>query len=48
MILAALSIAQGFVGLIVLNPTAQMIVGIVIAMVIVFLRIITTQPISDK
>ena len=46
--LAALSVVQGFVGIIVLDPIAQMIVGIVIAVAIVILRIVTTQPILEK
>ena len=46
--LAALSVVQGFVGIIVLDPIAQMIVGIVISVAIVILRIVTTQPILEK
>ena len=47
-ILAALSVAQGFVGLLVLGPMAQMGVGIAIAVAIVILRLLTTQPIGEK
>ena len=47
-ILAVLSILQGYVGLLPLDPTAQMMVGIAIAVAVTLLRIITTQPISKK
>jgi len=47
-ILAVLSVLQGYVGLLPLSQTGQMIVGIVIAVIVTVLRIITTQPISEK
>ena len=47
-ILAVLSILQGYVGLLPLSPTDQMFVGLGIAVVTTILRIITTQPISEK
>ena len=47
-ILAVLSILQGYVGLLPLSPTDQMFVGLGIAVVTTVLRIITTQPISEK
>ena len=47
-LLAVLSILQGYVGLLPLTPVHQMLVGIVIAVVITVLRIVTTQPISEK
>ena len=47
-ILAVLSILQGYVGLLPLSPTDQMFVGLGIAVVTTVLRIVTTQPISEK
>jgi hypothetical protein len=47
-LLAVLSIVQGYVGLLPLTPVGQMLVGCGIAVCITVLRIITTQPISQK
>lgn len=47
-LLAVLSILQGYVGLLPLTQVGQMVVGIVIAVIVTLLRIITTQPISEK
>ena len=47
-LLAILSIVQGYVGLLPLTPVGQMIVGCLIAVCITILRIITTTPISEK
>ena len=47
-LLAALSVAQGYVGLLPLTPIQQMWVGIAISIVVTVLRIITTQPLSSK
>jgi uncharacterized membrane protein YgaE (UPF0421/DUF939 family) len=47
-ILAVLSILQGYVGLLPLDATGQMLVGVAIAIAVTLLRIITTQPISEK
>lgn len=47
-LLAVLSILQGYVGLLPLTQVGQMVVGVVIAVAITILRIITTQPISEK
>lgn len=47
-ILAALSVAQGYIGLLPLTPINQMWVGIGISAVITVLRIVTTQPLSAK
>ena len=47
-LLAVLSIVQGYVGLLPLTPVGQMIVGCGIAVCITILRIITTTPISQK
>ena len=46
--LAVLSILQGYVNLLPLSPTDQMYVGIAISVVVTLLRIVTTQPISEK
>jgi len=47
-IIAVLSIVQGYVGLLPMTPVAQMFIGIVISVGIVILRLLTTQPIGDK
>lgn len=48
LLLAVLSVVQGYVGLLPLTPVQQMYVGIAISVVITVLRIVTTQPISEK
>jgi hypothetical protein len=48
LLLTVLSVLQGYVGLLPLTPVYQMYIGIVISVVITLLRIITTQPISQK
>jgi hypothetical protein len=47
-ILAVLSVLQAYVGLLPLDPTGQMVVGVCIAVAITLLRIVTTTPISQK
>lgn len=47
-LLAVLSVAQGYVGLFVLDQKAQALVGIGIAAAIAVLRFLTTQPVSEK
>ena len=47
-VIAVLSIVQGYIGLLPMTPVAQMAVGIAISVGIVVLRLITTQPISEK
>ena len=47
-LLALLSVLQGYIGLLPLPPVQQMYVGLVISVVITILRIVTTQPISEK
>jgi len=47
-LIAILSIVQGYIGLLPMTPIAQMAVGIAISVGIVVLRLITTQPISEK
>lgn len=48
LVLAVLSVVQGYVGLLPLTPVQQMYVGIAISVAITILRIVTTQPISSK
>lgn len=48
LLLAVLSVMQGYVGLLPLTQVEQMYIGIAISVVITLLRIITTQPISQK
>jgi len=47
-LIAVLSIVQGYIGLLPMTPVAQMFIGIVISVGIVILRLLTTQPIGDK
>jgi uncharacterized membrane protein YgaE (UPF0421/DUF939 family) len=47
-ILAVLSIVQGYVALLPITPVQQMFVGCAIAVIITVLRMVTTMPLSDK
>lgn len=47
-LLAVLSVVQGYLGVFKLDPQTEMIVGCAIAACVTVLRIITTQPLSDK
>ena len=47
-IIAVLSIVQGYIGLLPMTPVVQMFVGIGISVGIVILRLLTTQPIGAK
>lgn len=47
-LIAVLSIVQGYIGLLPMTPVAQIIIGIIISVGIVILRLLTTQPIGDK
>ena len=47
-IIAALSIVQGYIGLLPMTPVLQMFVGIGISVGIVILRLVTTTAISEK
>ena len=47
-VIACLSVLQGFVGFIPASPFIQAIIGCGIATAVVILRFITTQPISEK
>lgn len=48
LLLAVLSVVQGYVGLLPLTPIEQMYVGIAISIVVTVLRIVTTQPLANK
>jgi len=48
LLLAVLSVLQGYVGLLPLSPIEQMYVGLAISVVVTVLRIVTTQPIAEK
>lgn len=48
MILAGLSVAQGYLGAFQLDPKSEMLVGIAIAAAITVLRVVTTQPLNQK
>ena len=47
-VIAVLSIVQGYIGLLLMTPVLQMFVGITISVGIVILRLLTTQPIGAK
>lgn len=47
-LLAVLSVVQGYIGLLPLSPVQQMYVGIGISIIVTVLRIVTTQPLSEK
>ena len=46
--LAVLSVLQGYVMQLPLEPVTQMLIGCVVAAAIAVLRAITTQPLSEK
>lgn len=48
MLLAVLSVLQGFVFQIPAHPAVQAVIGCLISVAIVLLRFITTQPISER
>lgn len=47
-LLAVLSVAQGYIGLFALTQQEQAFVGMGIAGIMAVLRFLTTQPVSDK
>lgn len=47
-LVAVLSVLQGFIFALPLTPLWQAVVGCVIAVAIVLLRAVTTQPLSQK
>jgi len=46
--LAVLSVVQGSIAQLALDPQTQMIIGCVVAAAIAVLRAITTQPLADR
>jgi hypothetical protein len=48
LLLAVLSVLQGYVFLLHIPPMQQMYVGIGISVVVTLLRIVTTQPVTAK
>jgi hypothetical protein len=46
--LAVLSVVQGNIAQLALDPQTQMIIGCVVAAAIAVLRAITTQPLADR
>jgi hypothetical protein len=48
LLIAILSVLQGYVFLLHITPLQQMYVGLAISVAITILRIVTTQPISEK
>jgi hypothetical protein len=48
LLLAVLSVLQGYVFLLHIPPVQQMYVGIAISVAVTILRIVTTQPLSEK
>ena len=47
-LLAVLSVAQGYIGIFVLDPKEQAFVGVGIAAAIAVLRFLTTHPVNEK
>ena len=47
-LLAALSVIQGSIAQLSLDPQTQMLIGIVVAAAVAVLRAITTQPLADR
>jgi len=47
-LLAALSVLQGYLSVLPMTPMQQMVTGLVLAAIITVLRIVTTQPLADK
>ena len=48
LLLAVLSVLQGYVFLLHIPPIQQMYVGLAISVIVTVLRLVTTQPISEK
>lgn len=47
-LLAVLSVAQGYLHVLPLTPVNQMYAGLAIAAVVTVLRAVTTQPLAEK
>jgi hypothetical protein len=48
LLLAVLSVVQGYVALLPITPVEQMYVGCALAVCITVLRVVTTQPVTAK
>lgn len=48
LLIAILSVLQGYVFLLPMTPINQMWIGLGISIIVTVLRIVTTQPISEK
>ena len=48
MLLAVLSVMQGYLHVLPLTPVNQMYAGLAIAVVVTVLRAVTTQPLGEK
>ena len=48
LLLAVLSVLQGYIGLLPLTPVQQMYIGIAISVIVTILRLVTTTSISEK
>lgn len=46
--LAVLSVVQGYLHVLPLTPQGQMYAGLGIAVVVTLLRVVTTQPLTEK
>jgi hypothetical protein len=46
--IAIISVMQGYVFLLPITPVNQMYVGIIISILVLILRLVTTQPITAK
>lgn len=47
-LLAVLSVVQGSITQLALDPQTQMLIGIVVAAAVAVLRVLTTQPLSER
>ena len=47
-LLAILSVVQGSIAQLALDPQTQMLIGIVVAAAVAVLRVLTTQPLSER
>ena len=47
-LLAVLSVVQGSIAQLALDPQAQMLIGIAVAAAVAVLRVLTTQPLSER
>jgi quinol-cytochrome oxidoreductase complex cytochrome b subunit len=47
-LLAVLSVVQGYIGLLPLSPVGQMYAGLAISVAVAVLRFVTTQPLAEK